>query len=63
VVRESFLRCPAISLAGMRTYEVSEASLESLEVEKEGLVRLNDLLKVFQFDRYQPGPIISQETS
>ena len=63
MVRESFLRCPAISLVGMRTYEVREASLESLEVEEERLVRLNDLLKIFQFDWYQPGPIISESKS
>lgn len=46
----------------MGTYEVREASLESLEVEKERLVGLDDLLKVFHLDRYQPGPIISESS-
>jgi len=63
VVRGFSSHCPAISLAGMRTYEIRKASLESLEVEKERLVSLDDLLEIFQFDRYQPGPIISQDTS
>jgi hypothetical protein len=52
VVRGFSSHCPAISWVVARTYKIREASLESLEVEKERLVGLDDLLKIFQFDRY-----------
>lgn len=52
--------CPVISWVDRRTYEIREAGLERLKVEKERLVRLDDLLKVFQLDWYQSGPIISE---
>jgi len=49
-----------------KTYEIREASFECLEVEKERLIRLENMVKVFVLDGYEAGPgfsIIRQQDS